>query len=125
MSPYFVSGCCTVCDELCMEVLARWGENERYPGEPKRLGKPVDGATKTTCLLYGGSLSTFLMCGNCAGTFNPEKYVGLWQKSLRSWLREMRLTPPHPERDKWFRSMLEDGILTEVGRVTFKEASHG
>lgn len=122
---HFISGCCTVCDELCFEVKARWEPHERNPGEPKRLGKPLDGATKIQCLLYGGSMATFLVCAKCAGRFNPGVFVDLWRKSLRSYARELSGREVPEGAAKWYRSMFEEGILCEVGRITFKESPNG
>ena len=120
---HFISGSCCKCDKLCFEVRARYEAHERLPGEPKRLGKPLDGATKVIFMLYGGSLATLLMCGRCAGELNPGHYVDLWRKSLRSYGRE--LVKPNEGTVKWYRSMFNEGLLCEVGRVTFKESNNG
>jgi len=113
---YKISGACTVCDEMCFEVMARWGEDERYPGEPKRLGPPNADAVRVTFLLYDGSRADFTFCGACAKTLDADQYVAIWRKALRSFLREMSETAR-----PWFATQFGNGILTEMGRVTWKE----
>ena len=117
-----ISGCCTVCDEPTFEVLARWSENERYPGEPKRLGPPTDDATRITFELLDGSKSDLTFCGKCTESLNPAQYVEIWRKVIRGWIREMSLDPkPTPD---WFVKSFENGILGEMGRKKWKDL-HG
>lgn len=118
MSEHKISGCCTVCDELCFEVLARWETHERYPGEPKRLGPPMNGATRVTFLLLDGSRADFTFCGDCAAALNPGAYQEIWRKALRSWKRELSETAK-----PWFATQFRNGILTEMGRIAWKDVN--
>jgi hypothetical protein len=123
MSDFKVSGCCTWCDEECFEVLTRWQEGERYPGEPRRLGPPLSGATRVTFLLIDGSRADMTFCGKCVNDISPQKYTAIWRKVIRSWGREMRETPDTPGRTQWFRSQFENGILGEMGRILWSECN--
>ena len=116
---YKISGCCSACDEPCFEVLARWDTHERYPGEPKRLGPPMNEATRVTFLLYDGSRADFTFCGACAKALNPTQYVDIWRKALRSFLREMSETAR-----PWWNTQFQNGLLCEMGRVNWKEITH-
>ncbi len=120
MSDYKISGACTLCDEMCFEVLARWSENERYPGEPKRLGPPVDGATLITFVLFDGTKADLTFCGNCAASLTPESYVEIWRKVIRSWQREMSKGTGDQNPD-WYQKQFANGILGEMGRTNWKD----
>jgi hypothetical protein len=120
MSDFKISGACTCCDELCFEVLARWSENERYPGEPKRLGPPYESTTRVTFLLLDGSRADFTFCGTCAESLNPGQYTDIWRKALRSFRREMSETAK-----PWFATQFVNGILAEMGRVKWRELQNG
>ena len=115
-----ISGACTSCNDLCFEVLARWSENERYPGEPKRLGPAMNGSTRVTFLLLDGSRADFTFCGKCAESLNPGQYPDIWRKALRSFQREMSETAR-----PWFNTQFVNGILAEMGRVKWTELTHG
>lgn len=116
MSEFKISGACTLCDELCFEVMARWSENERYPGEPKRLGPSTNGATRVTFLLYDGSRADFTFCGACAEKLDLGQYVEIWRKAMRSFAREMSETAR-----PWFATQFENGILIEMGRINWND----
>lgn len=124
MSEFKISGACTLCDEMCFEVLARWSENERYPGEPKRLGPPTPDATRISFVLYDGSKCDLTFCGKCAETLNPDSYVEIWRKVMRSWIREMEKGPVLPAPPEWFVSQFNNGLLSEMGRVLWSN-HHG
>ena len=113
-----IAGCCTCCDELCFEVLARWDTHERYPGEPKRLGPPMNDATRVTFLLYDGSRADFTFCGNCAASLNPGQYTDIWRKTLRSFLREMSETAR-----PWLNTEFSNGLLVEMGRIPWDKVN--
>ena len=119
MSDYKISGACTHCDELCFEVIARWSENERYPGEPKRTGAPNADATRISFVLYDGTRCDLTFCGRCAEALNPGWYVEIWRKVMRSWVREMSKDkePPSPGKLAWFQAEFHNGIFGEMGRV--------
>ena len=124
MSEHKISGACTLCDELCFEVLATWGEDERYPGEPKRVGLPFDDAMRVTFLLYDGSKMDLTFCGPCSGTVEPGIYTDIWRKVMRSWIREMKLTAGSEGRATWFNGQFSNGILGEMGKQKWKDI-HG
>ena len=124
MSDYKISGACTCCDEMCFEVLARWSENERYPGEPKRLGPPNPDATRISFVLYDGTKADLTFCGVCAGTLNPDSYTEIWRKVIRSWIREMSKSP-QAETPSWFLDQFNNGLLAEMGRKLWSEMNHG
>ena len=115
-----IAGCCTTCDELCFEVMARWETHERYPGEPKRLGPPMNDATRVTFLLIDGSRADFTFCGDCAAKLDPTQYPEIWRKALRSFQREMSDTAR-----PWFATQFQNSILSEMGRVKWTELQNG
>jgi hypothetical protein len=114
-----IAGCCSKCDEPCFEVLARWEQHERRPGEPKRLGPPNPDAVRITFLLFNGRRTDMTLCGNCADTLGPADYSLLWRKNLAGWLREQN---GNPEK---FKYEFANGLLAELGRITWKELSGG
>ena len=118
MSEHKISGCCTICDELCFEVMARWDTHERYPGEPKRLGPPMNGATRVTFLLIDGTRADFTFCGECSKVLTPAQYPDIWRKTLRSFLREMSETAR-----PWFNTQHANGILSEMGRINWSDVN--
>lgn len=120
MSEYKIPGACSLCDEMCFEVMARWSENERYPGEPKRLGRPIEDAVLVTFLLIDGTRADFTFCGRCAEALNPGQYPDIWRKALRSFLREISETAR-----PWLNTQFENGILAEMGRVLWKDKCYG
>lgn len=117
MSEFKIAGCCTLCDTPCYDVLATWGADERYPGEPKRLGQPGDGS-RITFMLLDGSKADLTFCSSCAESLNPSLYIPIWHKVLRSWKREMGPDKVEPD---WFLKSYENGLLAEMGRKTLKE----
>ena len=116
MSPYKISGACTICDERCFEVKAVYQDHEIRPGEPKRLGKPLDGAMQLVFLLFDGSKTYLTFCGSCAQALKPDQYTAIWRKNMRSWKRELK-----GDRPEWFLRQFDNGLLCELGRSTWKE----
>ena len=121
MSAYKISGCCTLCDEPCFEVIARWGADERRAGEPKRLGPPLDGSIRVTFMLNDGSRSDMTFCGRCAEDLNPAYYTAIWQKVMRSWKRELDDKPEAERNPDWFQKQFSNGLLCELKREDWKE----
>lgn len=110
MSPYKIAGCCSCCDMLCFEVTA-----VREDGKPKTFGRPNDGATRITFLLLNGRRTDMTFCGACAGSLDPQWYATLWRKNLSGWLREQG------GNTEKFKHEFANGILCEIGRITWKE----
>lgn len=108
---------------MCFEVMSRNEAHERRPGEPKRLGKPNDDATRITFMLFDGTLSRFTFCGACATALNPAQFTEIWRKAMRSWLREIE--DKHDQHSNWFPAQYANGLLVELGRVKFKEIQNG
>lgn len=119
MSLHKKSGCCTLCDEPCFEVVSRWEATERYPGEPKRLGQVIGDATRISYMLLDGTKCDLTFCENCAGTVSGSDYVEIWRKVCRSWKREMELT--NQTKPDWYWESLNNGILSEMGRVLWRD----
>lgn len=116
MSEHIIAGHCMHCDAPCFEVVARAEEHEPNPGEPKRLGPPLEGSTRIAFLLFDGSKADITFCAQCAQTFGPEHYTGMWRKIQRSWQRELAGSTPD-----WFLKSFSSGILCELGRTSWKE----
>lgn len=112
-------GCCSLCDDLCFEVMARWSEGEERAGEPKRFGPPVNGATRITFLLFDGNRTDMTFCGECARVLSALHYPVLWRKNLAGWLREQK---GNPEK---FKQEFANGLLCELGRTSWKELALG
>lgn len=110
-----IAGCCSLCDAPCFEVLEVWAPHERNPGEPKRLGGPVDGAVRVTFLLFNGRTTDMTFCSGCAEDVNAAYYPALWRKNIAGWLREQK---GNPEK---FKDEFENGLLCELGRKTWEE----
>lgn len=119
MSPHKIPGCCSLCDEPAFEILAVWDAGEKRAGEPKRLGPPLDGSVRVTFLLLNGRRTDMTFCVGCAETLSPEHYPMLWRKNLAGYLREQ---DDNPEK---FSDEFGNGLLTEMGRTTWKELAHG
>ena len=83
------------------------------------LGPPTEDAMRITFLLYDGSHADMTFCGTCADTLNVAGYLEIWNKVIRSWLRQLGETRPD-----WFQHQFENGLLVELHRVKWKEFSH-
>lgn len=122
MSEHKVIGGCTRCDERCFEVLAMHEAHERRPGEPKQLGKPVEGAVRIEFMLFDGAKTSLTFCANCStGKLEPD-FTALWQKNLRSWGRELAEKPEAERMPDWYKKQFANGLLCEMGRVLWSEA---
>lgn len=110
-----IPGCCSICDQPAFEVMAVWDAGEKRAGEPKRLGGPLEGTTRITFLLLNGRRTDMTFCGECSASLAPENYQTLWRKNLAGYLREQ---DGNPEK---FKDEFANGILAEMGRVTWKE----
>lgn len=113
--PYKVSGCCSLCDQPAFEIICRWESHERRPGEPKRIGLPLEGSQRITFLLYNGRRTDMTFCGACSETLSPDHYTLLWRKNLGGYLREQ---DGNPEK---FKEEFANGLLCELGRIEWKE----
>lgn len=119
MTEYKIAGCCTTCDEPCFDVVSTWGENERYPGEPKRLGHVIGDATLISFMLLDGSKCDMTFCAGCSESLTAAQYTEIWFKVCRSWRREMQASgAPVPD---WYYQQMDNGILSEMGRVLWKD----
>lgn len=117
MSGYKITGCCSLCDAPCFEVLETQGSGDRNPGEPKRIGQPLPEATRISFLLYDGTKTDLTFCSDCAGLPSLAPYfIELWAKNVRSWMRELG-----DSRPEWFVKQYANGLLCEIGRKTWKE----
>ena len=120
MAEHKIAGCCTVCDARCFDVLQVNAENERNPGEPKRLGAPTEDAMRLTFMLYDGAHSDMTFCGACARTLDAGNYASIWAKVIRSWLQELG-----DSRPDWFMQQLANGLLVELDRTPWRKLNHG
>ena len=123
MSEFKISGCCSLCDTPVYEVLARFAEHERRPGEPKQLGAPDEGATKITFGLFDGTKADLTFCDSCAEELNCGQYMEIWRKVMRSWLRE--IAGKTEQHSNWLPKQYANGLLLELGRVKIKEQANG
>lgn len=123
MSDFIIAGHCMHCDAPCWEVKQVWTAGERYPGEPKRLGKLVTDAVRVSFMLLDGNRIDVTLCADCGESFNPEHYVSLWSKIQRSWHREM--TAMNKPIHDWFWKSFDNLILAEMGRVKWRELASG
>lgn len=119
MSEYKIAGHCTTCNCECFHIVERNGEDERRPGEPKRVGKPHDDTVRITFLLINGSRMDLTFCGHCANSITPSDYTPIWQKVMRSWTREIE--EKGVEIPAWFQKQYENGLLSEMGRQLVKD----
>lgn len=110
-----IPGCCSRCDEPAFEVMSRWDIGEKRFGEPKRLGKPLNGTIRVSFLLLAGSCGDFTFCASCAEALSQDDYTTLWRKNLAGWLREQ---DGDPEK---FKNEFANGLLCELGRVPWSE----
>lgn len=110
MSPYKVIGCCSLCDTRCFEVTSVTKD-----GRPKTFGRPNDGATRITFLLFDGHRTDMTFCEGCAQSLSPENYTLLWRKNLNGYLREQK-----GDTTK-FKDEFVNGLLCELGRIEWKE----
>jgi hypothetical protein len=85
VSLFKISGCCTICDQPCFEVMALYKEHERRPGEPKRLGGPLEGAVRVTFRLYDGTQNDQTFCAGCAEAVGADDFPEIWR--VRAWTR--------------------------------------
>jgi hypothetical protein len=108
------AGCCSLCDALCFEVMARWDSGQKE-GEPKQFGPPLDGALRIAFLLFNGNRTDMTFCGSCAESLKPKHYAMLWRKNLAGWAREQNGSVEK------FKREFENGLLCELGRSTWKE----
>lgn len=124
MSEFKITGHCTTCDCEVFEIITRQAEHERRPGEPKRIGGPLDNAIRITFLLFDGTKTDLTFCEDCAADLEPARYVAIWRKNLRSWMRE--LSGRQDELPDWLVKQFSGGLLCELGRKKWKELlAHG
>lgn len=123
MSEYKIIGCCTVCDKQCFEVTAMYREGERFPGEPKQLGAPLEGSVRINFMLIDGTKTSLTFCADCANA--PMEYSEIWQKNMRSWIRELSFKPEGERSPEWFQRQFSNGLLCEMGRQLWTEAVKG
>lgn len=109
MSDHKIAGACTSCGTMCFDVLAVHDSHEQYPGEPKQIGAPHEGAKRVFFRLFDGSVMQLTFCNEC----NPEysQYADIWHKVMRTWLREK---DGHASAD--IGRQFNNGILCEIGR---------
>lgn len=121
--PSKVAGCCTICDNLCFEVISMQGDSDRLPGEPKELGRPIEGAVRVTFMLFDGTKTSLTFCETCASTLlRPKAYGAIWDKVVRSWQRELSGKPVTDRQPGWFKGQFSNGLLSEMGRQLWTEA---
>lgn len=122
MSPYKIIGACTLCDKPCFEVMAMHSEGERLAGEPKQLGPPLEGATRITYMLFDGTKTSLTFCADCAKEQPTKVLAEIWQKNIRSWMRELATKPESERMPEWFQRQFSNGLLCEMGRQLWTEA---
>lgn len=122
MSQYKIVGSCTKCDARCYEVTAMQGEADMYPGEPKQIGAPLEGAVRITFMLMDGTKTFLTFCERCAAELDHESYPEIWKKNIRSWMRELARKPENERMPEWFTRQFSNGLLCEMRRQLCKEA---
>ncbi len=124
MSEYKIAGHCTLCNSECFNIIERNSADERRPGEPKRIGLPHDGTTRITFMLIDGARMDLTFCATCTASVGASSYPGIWQRVIRSWVREFEEKgTPESDRPEWFNKQFENGMLSEMSRVLTKELS--
>lgn len=116
MSAYKIAGACTLCDAMCFTVLDLADD-----GSPKRLGPPLSGSTRIGFMLMDGTRMGLTFCQTCSGLLSGRHYVAIWQKVIRSWVREIGSKP----RPAWFSKQFANGLLAEMGREPWEEIVRG
>lgn len=116
MSDHKISGCCTLCDKLCFQVLA-----SSEDGTPQRFGPPLSGAVRIAFMLYDGSRADLTFCGDCAPKVAAPDYFPIWAKVIRSWVKEMADKPVEDRNPTWFPKQFVNGLLCEMGRTPWTE----
>ena len=119
-SPIKLPASCTICDEPCFEVLARWDEGEERAGQIKRPGPPLPDSTRITFLLFDGTRADMTFCGRCAASLTHLQYPGIWRKVVNSWKPEIGDRIP-----AWFSRQPGNGMLLELGRKLWTEHANG
>lgn len=122
---FIKTGCCMRCDEPAFEILTYQGEEDFYPGEPKKIGRPLEGSIRVGVLLLDNRRADITLCAACAPVFGPQDYGPLWAKIIRSWDREMSVITKTSERPQWFADAYSNLILAEIGRISWKELVDG
>lgn len=79
----------------------------------------MNDSVRVTFLLINGRRTDMTICGECAGNLTIEHYGLLWRKNLAGYMKEQR-----GDTSK-FKQEFDNGILAEMGRVTWKEIVHG
>lgn len=99
--------------------------HERRPGEPKQLGKPIEGAVRISFVLFDGAKTSLTFCASCAAEKLSTDFTALWQKVLRSWGRELAEKPETERMPDWYKKQFANGLLCEMGRELWTEAVNG
>lgn len=124
LSEYKISGHCTLCDEPCFDIVQVQEAHERRPGEPKRIGPPLEGSMRITFLLFDGTRTDLTFCADCSAGLAPDSYIEIWRKNLRSWMRELSEKPEAERKPEWFMRQFSGGLLCEVGRQNWKDLTN-
>lgn len=124
MTAHKIAGHCTLCGEECFNIIERYSDTERRPGEPKRIGLPHDGTTRITFLLIDGTRMDLTFCQTCTASLTADSYPSIWQKVIASWARELE-EKGETERPDWFNRQFDNGMLSEMSRVLVKDLLNG
>jgi hypothetical protein len=93
----------------------------------------MNDSKRITFLLYDGTRTDMTFCRACAEVLTPDLYVPLWQKNLRSWMREFDIKKaaasgaqrPWEGLPRWLALEFANGMLCEIARIPWKELTDG
>lgn len=75
------NGCCTLCDEPVFEITDRFPASDPRAGQPRAIGKALEGARRIALVLTDGSTVTLSFCSDCAPGIQ-DKLGEIWRKCL-------------------------------------------
>ena len=75
------NGCCTLCDEPVFEIKDRFPEGDVRAGQPRAIGKALEGARRIGLVLTDGSTVTLSFCSACAPGIH-DRLGEIWRKCL-------------------------------------------
>ena len=75
------NGCCTLCDEPVFEITDRFPMDDPRAGQPRGIGKALEGARRIGLVLTDGSTTMLSFCSGCAPGIQ-DRLGEIWRKCL-------------------------------------------
>ena len=75
------NGCCTLCDEPVFEIVDRFPASDPRAGQPRAIGKALEGARRVALVLTDGSTTTLSFCDACTPGIT-DRMGEIWRKCL-------------------------------------------